>query len=162
MAGSFNQAILVGNLGSDPEIRDIGNGRRVATFRIATSERWTDKQSGEKREVTDWHTIVVWPDGLVKTVERYLKKGSSVMVAGKIKTRKWQDRDGNDRWVTEIVLQGFDATLTLIDKAPGGNRPPPPSEEPQSRGFGGQKRDSAGRRTGNGYGRNESDDEIPF
>lgn len=119
MAGSVNKVILVGNLGNDPEIRTFGNGGKVANFSLATSENWRDKQSGEKREKTEWHRVAVFGEGLVGVVERYVKKGSKLYIEGKLQTRKWQDRDGNDKYTTEIVLQGPGTTLTMLD-SPGG------------------------------------------
>jgi len=115
MAGSVNKVILVGNLGKDPEIRTFGNGGKVANFSIATSESWRDKQTGERKEKTEWTNVAIFNDGLVGIVEKYVKKGSKVYVEGKLQTRKWQDRDGNDRYTTEVVLQGYGGQLTLLD-----------------------------------------------
>lgn len=122
MAGSINKVILVGNVGNDPEIRTFGNGGKVANLSIATSESWKDKQSGEKREKTEWHRVAIFQEGLVGIVERYVKKGTKLYIEGKLQTRKWQDRDGNDKYTTEIVLQGYGGNLTLLDSAGGGNR----------------------------------------
>jgi single-strand DNA-binding protein len=124
MAGSVNKVILIGNVGKDPDIRSFANGGKVANFSLATSESWKDKQTGERKEKTDWHNIAVFNDGLVGVIERYVKKGSKLYIEGQLKTRKWQDRDGTDRYTTEVVLQGFGGTLTLLDSQ-GGNRPPP-------------------------------------
>lgn len=115
MAGSVNKVILIGNLGADPEIRRTRDGRPIANMRIATSESWRDKQSGERREKTEWHNVVVFNEGLCKIVEQYVKKGSKVYVEGQLQTRKWEDRDGNDRYTTEVVLQGFNGALTMLD-----------------------------------------------
>ncbi len=115
MAGSVNKVILIGNVGKDPEVRSFNNGGKVCNFTLATSESWKDKQTGERREKTDWHNIAVFNEGLVGIIERYVKKGSKVYVEGALKTRKWQDRDGKDRWTTEVVLQGFNGSLTLLD-----------------------------------------------
>lgn len=115
MAGSLNKVMLIGNLGADPEIRSFQNGGRVANLRIATSENWKDKNTGERRERTEWHTVAIFSDGLVNVVERYLKKGSKVFVEGKLQTRKWQDQNGNDRYSTEVVIQGLGGTLTMLD-----------------------------------------------
>ncbi len=115
MAGSLNKVMLIGNLGADPEIRSFQNGGRVANLRIATSENWKDKNTGERREKTEWHTVAIFSDGLVNVVERYLKKGSKVFVEGKLQTRKWQDQNGNDRYSTEVVIQGLGGTLTMLD-----------------------------------------------
>lgn len=120
MAGSVNKVILIGNLGADPEIKSFQNGGKIANIRIATSEQWKDRMSGERKERTEWHNVVVNGDGLVGVVERYLKKGSKVYIEGSLRTRKWQDRDGNDRYTTEIVIAGMGGTLTMLDGAPGG------------------------------------------
>jgi single-strand DNA-binding protein len=120
MAGSVNKVILVGNLGRDPEIRHTQDGRKIANLRVATSESWRDKTSGERREKTEWHSVVIFSDGLCNVAERYLKKGSKVYIEGQLQTRKWQDQTGNDRYSTEVVLQGFGGTLTMLDGAPGG------------------------------------------
>ncbi len=120
MAGSLNKVMLIGNLGQDPEVRSFQNGGRVANLRIATSETWKDKNTGERQERTEWHTVAIFSDGLINVVENYLKKGSKVFVEGKLQTRKWQDQQGNDRYSTEVVLRGFDGTLTMLDGASGG------------------------------------------
>ncbi|MFN3912076.1 single-stranded DNA-binding protein [Hyphomonas sp.] len=115
MAGSVNKVILVGNLGADPEVKQFQNGGQVCNLRIATSENWRDKATGEKKEKTEWHAVSIFSEGLIKVAQSYLKKGSKVYLEGKLQTRKWQDKDGNDRYTTEIVLQGFDATLVMLD-----------------------------------------------
>jgi len=115
MAGSLNKVMLIGNLGADPEIRSFQNGGRVANLRIATSENWKDKNTGERREKTEWHTVAIFSEGLVNVVERYVKKGSKVFIEGKLQTRKWQDQSGNDRYSTEVVIQGLGGTLTMLD-----------------------------------------------
>lgn len=115
MSGSVNKVILIGNVGKDPEVRTFGNGGKVANFSIATSETWKDKQTGERKEKTDWHNIAIFNEGLVGIVERYVKKGTKVYIEGALKTRKWQDRDGNDKYTTEVVLQGYNGSLTLLD-----------------------------------------------
>lgn len=114
MAGSVNKVILIGNLGADPEIRRTQDGRPIANLRIATSESWRDRNTGERREKTEWHTVVIFNEGLCKVAEQYLKKGSTVYVEGQLQTRKWQDQTGNDRYSTEVVLQGFNSTLTML------------------------------------------------
>lgn len=119
MAGSVNKVILVGNLGADPEVRSFQNGGKVANLRLATTESWKDRESGEKQERTDWHSVAVFGDGLAGVAERYLRKGSKVYVEGKLRTRKWQDQQGNDRYTTEVVLQGPGAVLTMLDSAQG-------------------------------------------
>ena len=120
MAGSVNKVILIGNLGADPEIKSFQNGGKIANIRIATSEQWKDRMSGERKERTEWHNVVINGDGLVGVVERYLKKGSKVYIEGSLRTRKWQDRDGNDRYTTEVVIAGMGGNLTMLDGAPGG------------------------------------------
>ncbi|WP_026940686.1 single-stranded DNA-binding protein [Hellea balneolensis] len=169
MAGSVNKVILVGNLGKDPEIRTFGNGGKVANFSVATSESWRDKQTGERKEKTEWTNVAIFNDGLVGIVEKYVKKGSKVYIEGKLQTRKWQDRDGNDRYTTEVVLQGYGGQLTLLDSRNsqgGGN---------YGGGGGGYNQDSvAYGNQGQGGGRQSAsamegpkenfdlDDEIPF
>ena len=120
MAGSVNKVILIGNLGADPEIKSFQNGGKVANLRIATSEQWKDRMTGERKERTEWHQVVINGEGLIGVVERFLKKGSKVYIEGSLRTRKWQDRDGNDKYTTEIVIAGMGGTLTMLDGAPGG------------------------------------------
>src|SRR5919199_1447217 len=120
MAGSVNKVILVGNLGADPEIRTLNSGDRVANLRVATSETWRDRNSGERKERTEWHRVVIFNDNLVKVAENYLRKGSKVYLEGAIQTRKWQDQSGQDKYSTEIVLQGFNSQLTMLDRGGGG------------------------------------------
>ncbi|WP_296070423.1 single-stranded DNA-binding protein [uncultured Agrobacterium sp.] len=115
MAGSVNKVILIGNVGADPEIRRTQDGRPIANLRIATSETWRDRNSGERKEKTEWHTVVVFNEGLCKVVEQYVKKGAKLYIEGQLQTRKWQDQTGNDRYSTEVVLQGFNSTLTMLD-----------------------------------------------
>ena len=142
MAGSVNKVILIGNLGRDPEIRSFQNGGKVANLRIATSETWKDRNTGERQERTEWHTVAIFSEGLVNVVERFLKKGSKVYIEGKLQTRKWQDQNGQDRYSTEVVLRGFDGTLTMLDGAQGGGGG-------GGGGFGGGQR---GGGSGGGYG----------
>ena len=123
MAGSVNKVILVGNVGADPEIRRTQDGRPIANLRVATSEQWRDANTGEKREKTEWHTIVVFNEGLCKVVEQYVKKGAKLYVEGQLQTRKWQDQGGNDRYSTEVVLQGFNSTLTMLDSNNSSEQP---------------------------------------
>ncbi|MEK9722860.1 MAG: single-stranded DNA-binding protein [Rhodospirillaceae bacterium] len=120
MAGSVNKVILVGNLGADPEIRFTQAGKKIANLRLATSESWKDRQSGERREKTEWHRVVIFSEGLANIAEQYLRKGSKVYVEGQLQTRKWQGNDGQDRYSTEVVLQGFNAVLTMLDGRSGG------------------------------------------
>lgn len=119
MAGSVNKVILVGNLGRDPEVRTFQNGGKVVNLRIATSDSWKDRNSGERREKTEWHSVAIFNEGLANIAERYLRKGSKVYVEGALQTRKWQDQNGQDRYSTEVVLQGFNCSLTMLD-GPGG------------------------------------------
>jgi len=114
MAGSVNKVIIIGNLGRDPEVRTFQNGGKVCNLRIATSETWRDKNTGERRERTEWHSVAIFQEGLVRVAEQYLRKGSTVYIEGKLQTRKWQDQSGNDRYTTEIVLQGFDGKLVML------------------------------------------------
>ena len=115
MVGSVNKTILLGNLGRDPEIRSMQSGSKMASFSIATSKRWKDRNTQEQKEKTSWHNIVVFGDGLVDIVEKYVKKGSKIYIEGELQTRKWQDKDGNDRYTTEVILQGYNCNLTLLD-----------------------------------------------
>jgi single-strand DNA-binding protein len=121
MAGSVNKLILIGNLGANPEIRHTQDGRPIANLRIATSESWRDKATGERKEKTEWHRVVIFNENLCKVAEQYLKKGSKVFIEGQLQTRKWQDQSGQDRCSTEVVLQGFRGELTLLDRAGGGS-----------------------------------------
>src|ERR1700730_5674072 len=121
MAGSVKKVILIGNLGADPEIRRTQDGRPVANLRLATSESWKDKTTGERKEKTEWHRVVIFNEGLCKIAEQYLKKGSKVYLEGALQTRKWQDQSGQERYSTEVVLQGFNSQLTMLDKAGGGS-----------------------------------------
>ena len=122
MAGSVNKVILIGNLGADPEVKSFQNGGKICNLRIATSENWKDKNTGEKKERTEWHTVVLNSDGLVGVAERYLKKGSKVYIEGQLRTRKWQDASGNDRYSTEGSVGGMQGVLTMLDGAPGGGQ----------------------------------------
>jgi single-strand DNA-binding protein len=165
MAGSVNKVILVGNLGKDPEIRRTQDGRPIANLSVATSESWRDKATGERKEKTEWHRVVIFNEGLCKIVEQYLKKGSKIYLEGSLQTRKWTDKDGNDKYSTEVVLQGFNSSLTMLDGRGGGagaggggqdsggdefgSSGPTASRKPAMAGAGGGKRD-------------DMDDEIPF
>jgi single-strand DNA-binding protein len=120
MAGSLNKVMLIGNLGQDPEVRSFQNGGKVCNLRIATSETWKDRNTGERQERTEWHTVAIFSEGLVNVCENYLKKGSKVFIEGKLQTRKWQDQNGQDRYSTEVVLRGYDGTLTMLDGRQGG------------------------------------------
>jgi single-strand DNA-binding protein len=160
MAGSVNKVILVGNLGADPEIRNMQNGNPVCNLRIATSESWRDKSSGERRERTEWHRVVIFNEGLCRIAEQYLKKGAKVYIEGQIQTRKWQDQQGQDRYSTEIVLQGFNSTLTMLDSrnsGGGGGDFGGSSGGGYEQGGGGDFGGGSG-----GGGNAPIDDEIPF
>lgn len=177
MAGSLNKVMLIGNLGADPEIRSFQNGGKVANLRIATSESWKDRNTGERQERTQWHTVAIFNEGLVGVVERYLKKGSKVYVEGQLETRKWQDQQGQDRYSTEVVLRNYGGTLTMLDGASGGGGMgggAGRSGGGSSAGYGG----GAGGATGGGWnqggggqgggapgaggGYDDLDDDIPF
>lgn len=157
MSGSLNRVELIGNLGADPEVRRTQDGRPIVNMRVATSETWRDKASGEKRERVEWHTVVVFSEPLAKVAEQYLRKGSKVYLAGKLATRKWQDRDGNDRYSTEVVLQAFDATLILL----GDGRKAPSEDD-----YGTTRTADRGATTRQAIDRtrvaDELDDDIPF
>lgn len=166
MSGSVNKVILIGNLGADPEVRRMQDGRPVVNLRVATSESWRDKASGERREKTEWHRVVIFNENLAKVAEQYLKKGSKVYLEGSLQTRKWQDQSGQDRYSTEVVLQGFRGELTLLDSRAGGGagefqdeggdfgRASPMERKPALASGGG-----AG---GGGRFNDAMDDEIPF
>ena len=160
MAGSVNKVILIGNLGRDPEVRTFQNGGKVCNLRIATSETWKDKATGERRERTEWHSVAIFSEGLVRVAEQYLRKGSKVYLEGKLQTRKWQDQSGQDRYSTEIVLQGFDAALVMLDgRGEGGGGGGGNYGGGQDSGYGGG--DYGGDQGGSRPSR-DMDDEIPF
>jgi len=121
MAGSVNKVILIGNLGADPEVKSFQNGGRIANLRIATSENWKDRATGERKERTEWHSVVIQSEGLVGVVERFLRKGSKIYIEGQLRTRKWQDQNGNDRYTTEVSVGGIGGVLTMLDGAQGGS-----------------------------------------
>lgn len=156
MAGSLNKVMLIGNLGADPEVRTFQNGGKVCNLRIATSETWKDKQTGERREKTEWHSVAIFQEGLVRICEQYLRKGSKVFVEGKLQTRKWQDQSGNDRYSTEVVLQGFDGTLTMLDGRGEGGGQGGGNQGDGNQGVYGEG-DPGAAPAGGGF-----DDEIPF
>jgi len=160
MAGSVNKVILVGNLGADPEIRRTQDGRPIANLRVATSDSWRDKATGERREKTEWHRVVIFNEGLCRIAEQYLKKGSKVYLEGALQTRKWQDQSGQDRYSTEVVLQGFNSQLTMLDRAGGGSES---YDNGGSSDFGssGPARERKPAMAGAGK-REDMDDEIPF
>ncbi len=152
MAGSVNKVILVGNLGRDPEVRSTQDGAKIVQLSMATSESWKDKATGERRERTEWHRVVIFNERLADVAEQYLRKGSKLYVEGQLQTRKWQDKEGLDRYTTEIVLGRFRGELTMLDRrsSEGGGAGGGPSEEPAAAGAGG------------GGGASDLDDEIPF
>jgi single-strand DNA-binding protein len=150
MAGSVNKVILVGNLGRDPESRSFQNGGKVVELRIATSESWKDKSSGERKEKTEWHTVKVFNEGLANVAERFLRKGSKVYIEGALTTRKWQDQQGQDRYSTEVVLQGFNSVLTMLDGPNGGQGGG--GGGGGGRDFGGGDDFGGGSSSGGGYG----------
>ena len=168
MAGSVNKVILVGNLGADPEIRYTQAGKKIANLRLATSESWKDRQSGERREKTEWHRVVIFSEGLANIAEQYLKKGSKVYVEGQLQTRKWQGNDGQDRYTTEVVLQGFNSTLTMLDGRSGGGGFGGggdfggPSDSGGDPGWVGPASGGGGGQGGGGPAGGDLDDEIPF
>ncbi|MBN8831459.1 MAG: single-stranded DNA-binding protein [Sphingomonadales bacterium] len=181
MAGSVNKVILVGNLGADPEVKSFSNGGRICNIRIATSETWNDRQSGERRERTEWHNVVIRSDGLIGIAERYLRKGKKVYIEGSLQTRKWQDQNGQDRYTTEVVLSGPGAVMTMLDGGSGegggsggGGRRSEGWGNDDAGGYGGSAggggggfgggRSSGGgsRPAAGGFDDNLDDDEIPF
>ncbi|MXN64584.1 single-stranded DNA-binding protein [Stappia sp. GBMRC 2046] len=178
MAGSVNKVILIGNLGADPEVRRMQDGRPVVNLRIATSENWRDRNTGERREKTEWHRVVIFNEGLAKVAENYLKKGSKVYIEGQLQTRKWQDQSGQDKYSTEIVLQGFNSTLTMLDgRGEGGGGGDYGGGYSSGGGGGGGYGGQSGGGSGGGYGGGQGgggaggqsggfgggmDDEIPF
>ena len=153
MVGSVNKVILLGNLGRDPEIRSMQSGSKMASFSIATSKRWKDKNTQEQKEKTSWHNIVVFGDGLVNIVENYVKKGSKIYVEGELQTRKWQDQDGNDKYTTEVILQGYNCNLTLLDSRNNTNKSSEITQEPSvsDENIGSQTSDSE-----------DTEEDIPF
>lgn len=171
MSGSVNKVILIGNLGADPEIRRTQDGRPIANLRIATSETWRDKNSGERKEKTEWHRVVVFNEGLCRVIEQYVKKGAKLYIEGALQTRKWQDQSGQERYSTEVVLQGFNSTLTLLDGR-GGQGGGSESYDDRGGDFGRssgfESGGGGGRPAGGGGGGNANrfadsiDDDIPF
>ncbi|WP_417581615.1 single-stranded DNA-binding protein [Pelagibacterium sp.] len=159
MSGSVNKVILVGNLGADPEVRSLPNGNPVVNLRIATSERWRDRNSGEPREKTEWHRVVIFSEGLAKVAQNYLKKGAKVYIEGQLQTRKWE-KDGQDQYTTEIVLQGFNSTLTMLDGRGEGSG----GGESSGGGYGGSRQvENRGRpSSAPAFEPGGMDDDIPF
>jgi single-strand DNA-binding protein len=167
MAGYVNKVILVGNLGKDPEIRRTQDGRPIANLRIATTESWRDKTTGERREKTEWHSVVIFSEGLCRVAEQYLKKGSKVYIEGALQTRKWQGQDGQDRYSTEVVLQGFNSVLTMLDSrgagAGAGAGASAGMHEDDQAGYASPVNGTSKRAAGGGKGFDKPvDDEIPF
>jgi len=161
MAGSVNKVILVGNLGADPEIRRTQDGRPVANLRVATSDSWRDKATGERRERTEWHRVVIFNEGLCRIAEQYLKKGAKVYLEGQLQTRKWQDQQGQDRYSTEVVLQGFNSQLTMLDRA-GTGAAGGDAGESADFGSAGPTGPRERKPAMAGAKRDDLDDEIPF
>ncbi len=170
MAGSVNKVILIGNLGRDPEVRSFQNGGRVCNLRVATSESWRDRETGERREKTEWHNVAIFNENLVRLAEQYLRKGSKVYLEGQLETRKWQDQQGQDRYTTEVVLRQFKGEMTFLDGRDG-----PQGQIADDRGGGGYGGGGGGARSGGGRGREDADggydrpggpggmdDDIPF
>jgi single-strand DNA-binding protein len=165
MAGSVNKVILIGNLGADPEIKRTQDGRPIANLRIATSESWRDKNTGERKEKTEWHRVVIFSEGLCRVAEQYLKKGAKVYIEGQLQTRKWTDQSGVEKYSTEVVLQGFNSTLTMLDGRGGGGGGGNFGSDESSGGDFGSSGPSGGapRRAVAAGGRNaDMDDDIPF
>lgn len=161
MAGSVNKVILVGNLGADPDVRTTTDGRPIVNLSVATSENWRDKNSGERREKTEWHRVVIFSEGLAKVAQQYLKKGSKVYLEGQLQTRKWTDQGGQDKYSTEVVLQGFNATLVMLDgrsDGEGGGFSSPRSVSGGGSGGGGQRPQASAPAFDSGG----NDDDIPF
>jgi len=160
MAGSVNQVILIGNPRADPEVRSIQDGRQNVNPRVATSENWKDKSTGERRERTEWHRVVIFNERLVEIVEQYLRKGAKVYIEGQLQTRKWQDQSGQDRYSTEVVLQGYNGTLTMLD----GRNTSAGMQESGQAGYGSDNGVSGGAKGGSAKGSfdKQLDDEIPF
>ena len=163
MAGSVNKVILVGNLGADPEVRHMQDGRPVVNLSVATTDSWKDRNSGERRERTEWHRVVIFSEGLARVAEQYLRKGSKVYLEGSLQTRKWQDQNGNDKYTTEIVLQGFNSTLTMLDSRNAGGM-----RDQTGGGYGGagsgpsSSASSGGGSQDSGGFAPDMDDDIPF
>jgi len=162
MAGSVNKVILIGNLGRDPEIRRTQDGRPIANLSVATSETWRDKATGERRERTEWHRVVIFSEGLCRVVEQYLKKGSKVYLEGALQTRKWQDKDGQEKYTTEVVLQNFNSTLVMLDRAGGGGGDFGSNDAGAGSDFGSSGPTRTPATVGAGAKRGDMDDEIPF
>lgn len=161
MAGSMNRATLIGHLGADPETRRTQSGNPIVSFNLATSETWRDKHSGERREATEWHRIIVFNEGLCDVAEKYLKKGAKVLVEGAIKNRKWQDQQGQDRYSTEIVLSSFDSKLLMLDRTGSGRPPAPDGNEDYGRPSGRSDTSYGGGAPAGSFSR-DLDDDIPF
>jgi len=161
MSGSVNKVILVGNLGADPEVKRTQSGQPVANLRIATTETWRDKNSGERKEKTEWHRVTIFNEGLCKVAEQYLRKGSKVYIEGQLQTRKWQDQSGADRYSTEIVLQGFGGVLTMLD-SPEGNGTSQRQPVAAGNAYAAAREGGYQKAEQNSYGDAVFDDEIPF
>jgi single-strand DNA-binding protein len=162
MAGSVNKVILVGNLGKDPEIRRTQDGRPIANLSVATSENWRDKATGERKEKTEWHRVVIFNEGLCKVAEQYLKKGAKVYIEGALQTRKWTDQSGVEKYSTEVVLQGFNSTLTMLDGRSGGGGSLGSDDSSGDFGSSGPSSAAPRRAVAAGARNSDMDDDIPF
>lgn len=163
MSGSVNKVILVGNLGADPEIRRTQDGKPIANLRLATSESWPDKSTGERKEKTEWHRVVVFNDGLCKVVEQYCRKGQKLYIEGKLQTRKWTDQSGVEKYSTEVVLNGYGGVLTMLDKPSSGQSDSGPQSNSYAEATGRRPRaTSPGRATGEALRHRDMDDDVPF
>jgi single-strand DNA-binding protein len=163
MAGSVNKVILVGNLGRDPEVRRTQDGRPIVNLSVATSESWRDKNTGERKEKTEWHRVVIFSEGLCRVAEQYLKKGSKIYLEGSLQTRKWQDKDGQEKYSTEVVLQGFNSTLTMLDGRGGAGGGAGADDMGGGENFGSPGPTASRKPAMAGGGRRDDmDDEIPF
>src|SRR5262245_54327749 len=162
MAGSVNKVILVGNLGADPEVRRTQDGRPIVNLRVATSESWRDKATGERKEKTEWHRVVIFSEGLAKVAEQYLKKGAKVYIEGQLQTRKWTDQSGVEKYSTEVVLQGFNANLTMLDGRSGGGGGGFADEPAGDFGVSGPSSPAPRRAVAAGARNSDMDDDIPF
>jgi len=161
MAGSLNKVMLIGNLGADPEVRGLSNGNKVCSLSLATSESWKDKATGEKKERTEWHRVVIWNEGLVGVAEKYLGKGDKIYIEGELQTRKWQDQEGKDRYSTEVVLTGFNGTLTMLSTGGNSSNRDPNDNSSRPGNSGGSARPGAARQ-GKDTPVLPLDDDIPF
>lgn len=163
MSGSLNEATLIGNVGADPECKRTQDGRLVVNIRLATSETWRDKATGERKEKTEWHRVTIWNEGLCKVAEQYVKKGAKILVRGQLQTRKWTDQSGVEKYSTEVVLNGYGGVLTMLDKPFGERSEPEPQRNSYAEATGkGPRASSPGRAQGEALRHRDMDDDIPF